>query len=211
MALFPELKVLSEDDLFERFRKRRLTSLRSRSSRDLLCDEIAFELVSRSPKSVARLIEMGEMGDELKYRSVLCALSSIRAEYQSRHLLSGIRRMLLSAFDDRRPMVKAETFAGFGKLKIKIKYNDVVRCLASRTPYLACMALEYLCNVYPRFRNSAIQKAVKSRYAVLREAALDLIGDYKLLKFIPVAEALSRDRSYRVRQAAAYACSTLSA
>ena len=207
--MYPELKGLSLNDLITRFRARKLRTGSSQFARDLLCDEIAFEIVSRGSRGTCALMDNISVDSEPKYRSALCALSSAHRHIRSHRTISRVARFLGSAFEDKRPLVKAEALSGLADLRVKLRVEHVAALLRSKNPYLASSALKYVCALYPQRSHAALASAIKSPHFLVREAALDEIDDRHLSSFLPKIYALLNDRHPHVRQAAETACANL--
>lgn len=197
----PELKHLRIRELLAAFRERRPKLRPPLFLRDSFCDEVAYELVKRGTRGIESLLNELESCDELKFRSALCALSSVKATTRHKQLVRAISRVVKSAFRDQRPFIKAEALGGFVTLKIRVKMAEVAPLLESKTPYLATKALTYVCELYPQCSMAALGAALKSAHFLVRETAVDEIDDRHLVQFLPAISRLRRDRHSDVRQA----------
>lgn len=147
--------------------------------------------------------------NEPKYRIALSALSSAHRHIRSHRNIARVARFLSSAFEDRRPLVKAEALSGLARLHVKLKVENVAPFLRNKNPYLASKALEYVCELYPQHSEDALSWALKAPHFLLRETAIDEIDDRHLTSFLPNIHALLNDRHPHVRQAAETACANL--
>ena len=192
MGIYPELEKLRLEALIERFQSQPLEGKEYASGYYM---EIAERICEYGEEGVGFLKQQLSNPNVARVRAVLFALSV-------KKLRPDTLPVLMSALNDRRPLVVAEDIDGLRHNGYQEAMEQIVLLISHPSPYVAGAALRF---VSAFDRDQAIPlllNTLKHPHFVLRENACDELGNLEVIEAIPDLTRLLNDPHPYVRQAA---------
>jgi len=211
MSLYPELDGLGITELVEAFHQPAPEG-----------DEYAFAYYS---EIAWRLRQQGEAGNTALWneidkanieqlRAILVALTApVTAHPQikplGRQRWLELRDLLKTHLGHTEPLIVAEAIDGLGHLGEKDVLNQVLSLHDHSSPFVRGSVLRYMAQLWPEQAFQLLIKALSDQHFIVRENALDELGELGRPEAIPHIQPFLTDEHPDVRQAAQTAIENL--
>lgn len=200
MGFYTELENLDVDELKLRFERKEEED----EYGAIYYEEIVKHLLTQGIEGISylkRIVEEAQI-DVPQLRAAICMLSF---EPQG----PWYRKKLQALLQDSREFIVAEAIDSLASTQARDLSEDILRLLAHPSPYVRGSVLRYMRKLFPKTAAPMLLAALKDAHPLVRENAIDELGDLGYYQAIPAIRPLLYHQPEPVRQAARTAVKNL--
>jgi hypothetical protein len=203
MAFYPELTVKGLNELLGMFKD--IDAIRVAGEKKIYSQELALAILRCGIQGISLLIGLISSANTIQLQAIIFAIGS------SQRCDEKFVEILKKCIADSRATIISEAIDALRKLDIKIEFNDIVKFLNHKSPYVRGAVIRYIAAIHTDMSKEILLQALGDPHYIVRENAVDEIESLNIREAIPYLKPLLYDKFKDVRLATEFALSSLDA